>query len=134
LTPDATEWGVKPDPGLEVIVEGAEFEAWSREHGQRDLDVMAGAPASATDKPSTFKDRVLERALEALKGLTIGMQPDARHNEPVSEPRISQMVIATDHLHVSMVLTPLVIPFLYIHFDDLAHRFRRNAHCGVGQN
>jgi carboxyl-terminal processing protease len=71
---DADEWGVQPSPGLEVPMkdeERLEYMVY-----RRDRDIVHGKPGSAppTSKPQEesdkkpFQDRVLDKALEYLRG------------------------------------------------------------------
>jgi carboxyl-terminal processing protease len=57
------DWGVSPDPGLEVVMTEEEYQAWLKQGQAAD---RSSAPAAET--APAFKDRVLERALEVLAG------------------------------------------------------------------
>jgi carboxyl-terminal processing protease len=81
---ETDEWGVSPDPGLEVKLTPQEHFAWAM--GRRDRDLLSGKAAAALAtakpeakkdepkkegaKPSTrpYKDRQLEKALEVIRG------------------------------------------------------------------
>lgn len=63
---DATDVsGVGPDPGMEFVVEGAEREEWSSRMLLRDAPI-----AFDEETGGTGPDRVLERGLEVLLGVT----------------------------------------------------------------
>ncbi len=79
---ETDEWGVSPDPGLEVKLTPQEHFAWAM--GRRDRDLLSGkAAALATAKPDAkkdepkkdgakasarpYKDRQLEKALEVIR-------------------------------------------------------------------
>ncbi len=66
---DTDEWGVKPDPGFEVKLTTSErADYWL---GRRDRDIIFGkkvpAPKAQKEK-KPFTDKVLDRALEHLRG------------------------------------------------------------------
>jgi carboxyl-terminal processing protease len=75
---DTDEWGVKPDPGFEVKLSDEERLGYF--YYRRDRDVIPGKGAPAPKPPSAekskgkekakkpFEDRVLEKALEYLRG------------------------------------------------------------------
>ena len=77
---ETDEWGVSPDPGLEVKLTPAEHFAWAV--GRRDRDLQGGKPApapkpdaekkddakaKAKPAPKPFKDRQLDKALDVLR-------------------------------------------------------------------
>jgi carboxyl-terminal processing protease len=72
--PDAKEtdeWGVKPNEGYEVKLTDDEMIAFFRERNARDVvRGKGGAPAKPKDdkKETKFEDKVLNRALEYLRG------------------------------------------------------------------
>lgn len=62
--------GIAPDPGLEMIVEGEEYDAWSAETNSRDQSIQL----EPQDLPPPHPDRVLERAVELLSA-TLANRP-----------------------------------------------------------
>ena len=72
---DTDEWGVKPDAGFEVkLTDAQRFEYFQH---IRDLDIIRGKPGMVKDAPApkpddkpkpAFKDPILDRALEHLRG------------------------------------------------------------------
>lgn len=73
---ESAEWGVTPDPGLEVKLDTGEYGAWRKYRERRDLvgedrdSALAAALEKADGKiPAEFRDRSLERAIEYLENL-----------------------------------------------------------------
>ncbi len=62
---ETDEWGVKPNPGLEVTMKDDERLDYIRYRDQRDVVRKKPRPAAKDAKP--FQDRVLQKALEYLR-------------------------------------------------------------------
>src|SRR5207253_11145055 len=69
------EWGVKPNPGYEVKLTDEERYEYHKDRRDRDIirrPGQAAKPPEKTDKADKkkepFKDRVLEKALEYIRG------------------------------------------------------------------
>src|SRR5262249_33828833 len=70
---DSDEWGVKPNDGFEVPLKDEErvgYFIW-----RRDRDIIHGKPGTEAPKPKAeekdkkpFEDRVLQKALDYLRG------------------------------------------------------------------
>lgn len=58
--------GISPDPGMELIVEGEEYEAWEKDASFRDSPVIS----SESEVPSRTPDRVLDRAVQLIRDAT----------------------------------------------------------------
>jgi len=54
------DWGVRPDPGYEVVLNDEELQQYEKQRSQR--DIMNGGEST----PAAIPDRQLQRALEAL--------------------------------------------------------------------
>jgi carboxyl-terminal processing protease len=66
---DSDDWGVKPTPGFEVPLSVEERKQLAR--GRQQRDVVHGKPGAgngAPRKPVEYTDKVLDRALEHLRG------------------------------------------------------------------
>jgi carboxyl-terminal processing protease len=71
---ESDEWGVKPSPGFDLAMEDEERLRYMIY--RRDRDIVQGKPGAALPKPKAdkdsdkkpFTDRVLEKALEHLRG------------------------------------------------------------------
>jgi len=73
---ESAEWGVTPDPGLEVKLEPGQYAQWRKFRARRDLlgtdhDTPLAAVLDAADGsvPDDFHDPSLERAVDYLKNL-----------------------------------------------------------------
>jgi carboxyl-terminal processing protease len=71
---DADEWGVTPNPGLEVKLDKEGYELWRNYRLRRDLMGEGADPSLAEELaredgeiPSDYRDQALERALEHLR-------------------------------------------------------------------
>jgi carboxyl-terminal processing protease len=79
-TPDKPELaGVAPDAGMEVVVEGEEYDAWWEDANLRDSPAIL----EASDLPDAPPDRVLARAVEVLEA---AMARPANGPQGVSHP------------------------------------------------
>lgn len=65
---DRDEWGVSPDPGMQVELDKTEREALIKYRALRDIYLPAGSPLPVgfESAPKDFKDRQLEHAVEAI--------------------------------------------------------------------
>ncbi len=66
---ESATWGVVPDPGMELIVEGPEYTAWLADFLFRDLPIAPAPNTPAGDTAPAIPDRVLDRGLELLEGM-----------------------------------------------------------------
>jgi len=77
---ESDEWGVSPDPGMEVKIDGSEYEALIKQRRDRDLISSANKPRKsdappvrednpARERPTAvpIPDRQLNKAMEAVK-------------------------------------------------------------------
>jgi carboxyl-terminal processing protease len=71
---DADEWGVTPNPGLEVKLDKEGYELWRNYRLRRDLMGEGADPSLAEELaredgeiPSDYRDQALERAIEYLR-------------------------------------------------------------------
>lgn len=66
---ESQEWGVRPDPGYEVPLDKEELEMLLRYRALRDIYLPPGSPKpEGFEKvPDNFRDRQLDRAVEALR-------------------------------------------------------------------
>ncbi|MCG8450612.1 MAG: hypothetical protein MI725_13670 [Pirellulales bacterium] len=71
---EADPWGVKPNPGLEVVLDQQEHRQWQQYRSRRDLlgNPRGKALVQQLDEqygqlPETFRDRALDRAVEYLQ-------------------------------------------------------------------
>ena len=68
---DADDWGVSPDPGLEIALDDKEYEAWVKYRDDRDLlqPPADTTPATSNDNSAAdaFTDRQLAKAVEYLE-------------------------------------------------------------------
>jgi carboxyl-terminal processing protease len=65
---DTDEWGVKPDPGLEVPLKDEEFRDYMVYRSERDVVRTRPRPTDKDPKDKKpFTDRVLDKALEHLR-------------------------------------------------------------------
>lgn len=62
------DWGVCPDPGREVLLSDADYEAWARNAEARDRQLLPTPIELATQGPPDDRDPVLEEALAWLRG------------------------------------------------------------------
>jgi carboxyl-terminal processing protease len=66
---DPDEWGVKPSPGFEVKLSDEERRDWMIDRAERDVVRNRPRPQPKGGKAKgPFKDRVLDKALEHLRG------------------------------------------------------------------
>jgi carboxyl-terminal processing protease len=68
------EWGVSPDPGLEVKVEGRDYVKWAQGRLARDM-VSSHNPATP-ELAQPLEDKPLEKALEVLKADLAAPKPE----------------------------------------------------------
>ncbi len=75
---ETDDWGVRPDPGYEVILETEEFQKMVANRRKRDIvrNGNGGAPAAVEDQPGEL-DRQLQRAIECLKQQIASQIPSA---------------------------------------------------------
>jgi carboxyl-terminal processing protease len=75
---ESDEWGVNPDPGLEVKIEGRDFVRWFRARQERDMLSSHNPPADGKPAPK-LEDKALQTALDTLaKDLNSPAQPAAK--------------------------------------------------------
>jgi hypothetical protein len=72
--PDAPEngaWGVRPDPGLELLLSAEQYAAYRRYRNQRDLGAAAASLETADDEDladdAELTDAQLKKAIEYLE-------------------------------------------------------------------
>jgi carboxyl-terminal processing protease len=68
---DGDDWGVSPDPGLEVPLSDEEYEAYVKYRSDRDLwgDPPPAEDAAGDAASEDFADRPLQKAVEYLQGV-----------------------------------------------------------------
>jgi carboxyl-terminal processing protease len=65
---DKEEWGVRPSPGFEVKLSDEERINYFKWRRQRDVVRRDGTPKKLDEKLKDFKDRVLEKGVEYIRG------------------------------------------------------------------
>lgn len=74
---DVDQWGVRPDPGYEVLLETEEFQKMVTERRKRDI-VRGNGNGGSSDGAAPELDRQLLRALECLKEQIASQGPSAK--------------------------------------------------------
>jgi carboxyl-terminal processing protease len=75
---ESDEWGVSPDPGLEVKVEPRDFVRWFRARQVRDMISSHNKPEEGKPLPE-LEDKPLLKALEVLgQDLASAAKPEAK--------------------------------------------------------
>jgi carboxyl-terminal processing protease len=64
---EADDWGVRPDSGMEVKVEGDDYATWFASRHQRDLLSSHNQPKANDGTQAKFVDRQLDKALDVVR-------------------------------------------------------------------
>jgi carboxyl-terminal processing protease len=70
---DTDEWGVKPDPGFEVVLKDDERLEYLKYRRSRDVIRRKEAPKSDAKEDKPYRDKALEKAVEHLKKENTGV-------------------------------------------------------------